>query len=109
MLATTFPLFLVAFGGGVSAQILARLVDQTISERAARPAGGLALTPEKLCSNDLLSCNSGSFCCPTSLTCTNLVGSVATCCPAGKKKVHRSVILILLFIEYSHKLTYINS
>ncbi|PMD21699.1 hypothetical protein NA56DRAFT_703342 [Hyaloscypha hepaticicola] len=82
MLVTTFPLVLFAFGGSVFAQMLARFVPQDISARSLRSAGGLALIPEKFCSNDLLSCFSGAFCCPTSFACQLSVENLGgTCCP----------------------------
>jgi len=79
-----FPLFLVAIGGGVSAQLLARQVPQNITERAVRPSGGVGMVPEQFCPNDLLSC-SAVYCCPTSLACYGYFGPGGVCCPEGKQ------------------------
>jgi len=79
-----FPLFLVAIGGGVSAQLLARQVPQNITERAVRASGGVGIIPDKFCSNDLLSCDT-IYCCPTSLTCSGYFGPGGVCCPEGKQ------------------------
>jgi hypothetical protein len=89
MIATTFPLLLAALGGGVSAQILARLVPQNLTERAVRAAGGFGIVPEKFCPNDLTNCNNGEFCCPTSLTCAASPADYndGFCC-AGSKQAH---------------------
>jgi hypothetical protein len=64
-----------------------------LERRNVRTLGGYALVPEfqKHCPNDMLSCSSGSYCCPMSLTCNSGATYDDACCPEGS-----SSLLILL-------------
>jgi hypothetical protein len=109
MIAKAFPLFLMALSGGVSAQILARLVPQNLTERAVRPSGGLAIIPEKYCPDNLDNCGNGAFCCPTSLTCATYAGDYndGFCCSGSKQHYPTlSEQYIIFLLQVALKLTF---